>query len=103
MAEVHCPFFLKRVLPIVFFKKRVHPYSSPMIKKITPQIFVVAFIAFITVLFIISCNNQRKVETQTVRDTSITATNAYSKFFIDSAALEKFIAAEVSSDTISSH
>jgi len=72
-----------------------------MIKKIIHH-NIVAFIA-ITVLFVSGCNNHRKAETQTVRDTSITAANAYSKLFLDSVALEKFIAAEVTSDTIASY
>jgi murein L,D-transpeptidase YcbB/YkuD len=74
-----------------------------MIRKISPYIIVVVFITVITVHFATSCNDHRNTETKTVRDTSITTANAYSKFFIDSLALEKFITAEVTSDSIASY
>ena len=81
----------------------MHPYSSHMIRKITAEAILFVFTAIIIVQFFTSCHQRRKVETKTVRDTSITPANAYSKFFIDSLFLEKFISAEVSSDSIASY
>ena len=73
-----------------------------MIKNTAIQI-IIFLISFTALNGISSCNRKSKAEIKTPRDTTITIVNAYSKFFIDSTALEIFISTEVTSDSIANY
>ncbi len=61
-------------------------------KKILPLLLLIVWLA--------SCKNQQKKFVVQPRDTTITATNAYSSLFFDSTAMEQFLARETISDSL---
>lgn len=76
-----------------------------MTYRITTNSFKVFIIALFASYMVVACHQQpapvavAKVE----RDTSITVANSYSQLFTDSIALENFIGAEVTSDSIANY